>query len=398
MKIAIDARLYGLENAGIGRYIMNLINQIEKIDKENKYFILLRKKYFNQLKFKNKNLKKILADYPHYSFEEQIFLPLQLIKIKPDLVHFPHFNVPIFWWEKYVVTIHDLIKHQSRGSQTTTRLPVFYWFKYLNYKILVWLAVKKAQKIITPSNFWKEELIKRYKLQSQKVVVTYEGVDKKFQILPPSGGTPPKAVANSLPCRQAGKFQINSKSKILNKYKIKKPFLVYAGSLYPHKNVGVLVGAVKKLNEKRRLYLVVVCSRNIFYERFLEKVKKLKAKDYVNFVGFVPDEELVAIYQQAEAFVFPSLVEGFGLPGLEAMACGLPVLASDIPVFREVYRNGALYFNPFSVDDLVEKIKKIIEDRSLRESLGLKAKKLVYLYSWEKMAKKTIKIYRDIGI
>jgi len=372
MKIAIDARLYGLENAGIGRYIMNLINQIEKLDKENKYFILLGKKYFNQLKFKNKNFKKILADYSHYSFKEQIFLPLQLIKIKPDLVHFPHFNVPIFWWGKYVVTIHDLIKHQSRGPQTTTRLPIFYWFKYLNYKILVWLAVKKAKKIITPSNFWKEELIKRYKLHPQKVVVTYEGIDKKFQI--------------------------NSNSKILNKYKIKKPFLVYTGSLYPHKNVGVLVGAVKKLNEERKIYLVIVCARNIFYERFLKKVEKLGAKDYVNFVGFVPDEELVAIYRQAEAFIFPSLIEGFGLPGLEAIACGLPVLASDIPVFREIYKNGAIYFNPLSSNDLAEKIKKIIEDRKLRKNLKLKARKLVYLYSWEKMAKKTIKIYRDIGI
>ena len=182
MRIVVDARLYGLENAGIGRYIINLINQIENLDKENKYFILLRKKYFEQLEFKNKNFKKILADYPHYSFKEQIFLPLQLFKVKPDLVHFPHFNVPIFWWGKYVVTIHDLIKHQSRGPQTTTRQPIFYWFKYLNYKILVWLAVKRAVKIITPSNYWKEELMRRYSLPAEKIVVTYEGIDKKYQI------------------------------------------------------------------------------------------------------------------------------------------------------------------------------------------------------------------------
>jgi glycosyltransferase involved in cell wall biosynthesis len=162
--------------------------------------------------------------------------------------------------------------------------------------------------------------------------------------------------------------------------------------------VEVLVRAVKNLNKERRIYSVIVCARNIFYERFLEKVKKLKAKDYVNFVGFVPDEELVAIYQQAEAFIFPSLIEGFGLPGLEAMACGLPVLASDIPVFREIYRDGVIYFDPLSSDDLAEKIKKIIEDRKLRKNLKLKARKLVYLYSWEKMAKKTIKIYRDLEI
>jgi len=368
MRIVVDARLYGLENAGIGRYIMNLINQIEKEDKENEYYIFLREKYFKQLKFKNKNFKKILADYPHYSLKEQIFLPLQLIKIKPDLAHFPHFNVPIFWWGKYAVTIHDLIKHQSRGVQTTTRWPIFYWFKYLNYKILVWLAVKRATKIITPSNYWKEELIRRYHLPRKKVIVTYEGVDEKFSIF---------------------NFQF-LKRKILEKYKIKTPFIIYTGSLYPHKNVEILIKAIKKLNKEMRFYLVVVCARNIFYEKFLRKVEKLGAKNYVNFIGFVPDEELAIIYQQAEAFVFPSLIEGFGLPGLEAMACGLPVLASDIPVFREVYKDAALYFNPFSINDLVEKIKKIIKDKELKRRLKMKGKELTSLYSWERMAKKTI--------
>ena len=371
MRIVVDARLYGLENAGIGRYIMNLINQIEKEEKENEYYIFLREKYFKQLKFKNKNFKKILADYPHYSLKEQIFLPLQLIKIKPDLAHFPHFNVPIFWWGKYAVTIHDLIKHQSRGVQTTTRWPIFYWFKYLNYKILVWLAVKRATKIITPSNYWKEELIRRYHLPRKKVIVTYEGVDEKFSIF---------------------NFQF-LKRKILEKYKIKTPFIIYTGSLYPHKNVEILIKAIKKLNKEMRFYLVVVCARNIFYEKFLRKVEKLGAKNYVNFIGFVPDEELAIIYQQAEAFVFPSLIEGFGLPGLEAMACGLPVLASDIPVFREVYKDAALYFNPFSINDLVEKIKKIIKDKELKRRLKMKGKELTSLYSWERMAKKTIETY-----
>jgi len=375
MKIVIDARLYGLENAGIGRYVMNLINQIEKIDKENFYFILLNKKYFKNLKFKNKNFKKVLAEYPHYSFKEQIFLPLQLIKLKPDLVHFPHFNVPIFWWGKYVVTIHDLIKHQSRGLETTTRTPVFYWFKYLNYKILVWVAVKRAFRIFTPSEFWKKELIKRYHLSPQKIVVTYEGVDEKFSNF------------------QIFKF---SNRKILEKYKIKKPFVIYTGSLYPHKNVETLVKAVGQFNKLKRLYLVIVCARNIFYERFLKKVKNLGAQDYVNFIGFVPDEELAIIYREAETFVFPSLIEGFGLPGLEAMACGLPVLASDIPVFREVYQDGALYFDPFSVDDLVKKIKKIAEDRKLKKELELKGKRLISQYSWGEMAKKTLKVYRDL--
>lgn len=181
MRIAIDARMYGLENAGIGRYVINLINQIERIDNRNDYFILLRKKYFQNLSFANPNFKKVLAEFPHYSFQEQLFIPIQLIKLKPNLIHFPHFNVPILWWGKQIITIHDLIKHESRGRETTTKWQIFYGLKYFIYRFLVWLAVRRACKVLTPSNFWKDELIKKYHLPAKKIVVTYEGVDENFR-------------------------------------------------------------------------------------------------------------------------------------------------------------------------------------------------------------------------
>ncbi|MCJ7804276.1 glycosyltransferase family 4 protein [Patescibacteria group bacterium] len=371
MKIVIDARLYGLENAGIGRYLINLINQIEKIDKRNHYFLLLRKKYFEELNFKNKNWQKVLSDYPHYSFQEQLLLPLQLLKLKPDLVHFSHFNVPLFWWGKYVVTIHDLIKHESRGMKTTTHLSSVYWLKYVVYLFVVWLTVKKAAKIITPSKFWQEELAKRYALPKDKIIVTYEGVDESLK---------PQ--------------DKNSENKnILAKYKIKKPFVVYTGSLYPHKNVERLAEAVGRLNQN--LKLVIICVRNVFYERFLVKIKKMGLSKSVNLVGFVPDEEIAAIYQQAEVFVFPSLWEGFGLPGLEAMGLGLPVLAAKASCLPEIYGEAALYFNPHKTDDLVKKIKRVREDKKLREELVRKGLEQVKKYSWEKTAKETLLVYNS---
>ncbi|MCX6724582.1 MAG: glycosyltransferase family 1 protein [Candidatus Shapirobacteria bacterium] len=372
MKIVIDARMYGLEHAGIGRYLVNLINQIEKEDKENKYFILLREKYFHELNFKNNNFKKILADYPHYSFQEQILLPIQLIKLKPDLVHFPHFNVPLFYFGKYVVTIHDLIKHESRGMATTTRFSLFYWLKYMVYLSVVWLAVKRAVKIITPSKFWQEELVKRYNLPKNKIVVTYEGVDEKLL---------------------QSKTSLDSKN-VLAKYKIKTPFVVCTGSLYPHKNVERLVMAVKKINQD--LKLVIVCARNIFYDRFLEKIKKLQAEKFVNLVGFVPDEDLAALYNQAEAFVFPSFWEGFGLPGLEAMALGLPVISSNSSCLPEVYGEAALYFNPSIVEEIAEKIKMVIGDTKIRATLIKKGFEQVKKYSWEKMARETLLVYQRV--
>lgn len=370
MKIVIDARMYGLEHAGIGRYIMNLINQIEKKDKENDYFILLREKYFRDLKFKNPRFKKILAEYSHYSFREQFLLPLQLIKLKPDLVHFPHFNVPLLWWGRQVITIHDLIKHESRGSETTTRWQPFYWFKYLVYKFIVWVAVKRAVKIIVPSKWWRDELARRYRLGPNKIAVTYEAVDEKF--LEPRS-----------PELEAG--------KILAKYKIKKPFAIYTGSLYPHKNVERLVKAVKKIN----LRLVIVCARSIFLGKFRKRIKDLKAENLVTLAGFVPDEELVSLYQEAEAFVFPSLLEGFGLPGLEAMAVGLPVIASNASCLPEIYGDAALYFDPENINDMAEKIKKVVDNQELRERLKKLGFEQVRKYSWQRMAKETLEIYKE---
>lgn len=373
MKIVIDTRMYGLEHAGIGRYILNLVDQIEKIDKKNEYFLLLRKKYYRKLKFKNPRFKKVLVEIPHYSFKEQFFLPGVLKKIKPDLVHFPHFNVPIFWQGKYVVTIHDLIKHQSRGMRTTTKLAPFYWLKYLAYQVNVFFAVKRAQKIMTPSKWWKKELVRRYHLKPEKIVVTYEGAGEFLKKKPTISG----AVA-------------------LKKYAVSKPFVIYTGSLYPHKNILRLVRAVIRLNKQdERLSLVIACARDVFLERFKKEAEKIKGLDLVVLAGFVPDEELMALYQEAEAFVIPSLLEGFGLPGLEAMALGLPVIASDASCLPEIYSKAALYFDPLNVEDMAKKIERVIGNKKIREKLIEKGYQQVKKYSWQEMAEETLKIYHE---
>lgn len=373
-KITIDARMYGLEHAGIGRYILNLIKQIEKVDKKNEYFILLRKKYYRNLRFKNPRFKKVLVDIPHYSFKEQLFLPGVLRKIKPDLVHFPHFNVPIFWQGKYVVTIHDLIKHQSRGIKTTTRPTPLYWFKYLVYQLTVFFAVKRATKIITPSKWWKRELVERYHLKPGKIVVTHEGAGEFLKKKPTIGG-----------------------SAALRKYGITRPFVIYTGSLYPHKNVLRLVQAIQRFNNiyHLSLSLVIACVRNVFLERFKREAEKIRGLDLVVLAGFVPDGELIALYKEAEAFVTPSLLEGFGLTPLEAMAVGLPVVSSDASCLPEIYGRAALYFDPLDVEDMAKKIKKVISDTKIRKTLIKKGFEQAKKYSWQKMAKETLKIYDE---
>ncbi len=173
VKILIDARLYGPKHTGNGRYTENLVNNLIKIDQKNNYLILLKKDDFDTLKFPV-NWTKILADFKHYSFEEQFKLPLLLMKYKPDIVHFPHFNVPLFYFGKYVVTIHDLIMHRFKGGEATARTFPIYQIWRLGYYVAFTKAVYGSVKIIVPSNTVRDELTSFYGIKKEKVEVIYE--------------------------------------------------------------------------------------------------------------------------------------------------------------------------------------------------------------------------------
>ena len=372
MRIVLDARMYGLKHAGIGRYVLNLVNELEKRKLEDDFYILLRKESFDSLNFKNPKIKKVKAEIAHYGLSEQIVLPFLLKRLKPDLVHFPHFNIPLFWLGRYVVTIHDLIKHESKGKETTTRLQVFYWLKFLLYRLIVFSSIKRAKKIIVPSDYWKKKLAKNYSLSEKKIMTTYEGADDFLK-----------------------KQKKNTSDLILKKFKIDMPFVVYTGSLYPHKNIERLAKAIRLINKEKNLLLVIVCGRNVFWKRFKNWLVKEELGSFVKLLGFVDDSDLFSLYQKAEAFAFPSLLEGFGLPPLEAMAAGLPVVSSNATCLPEIYGNAAYYFNPLSVSDMAKSIEKVIFDKKLQEELKKKGAKQVKLYSWEKMADETLRIYHS---
>lgn len=153
MRIGIDARFYGSIGKGLGRYTQKLIQHLEQIDTENQYVIFLRKENFEDYQPFNKNFQKVLADYPWYTFSEQLFFPLLLRKYKLDLVHFPHFNVPILYFGKFVLTIHDLILTHFPTLKATRLSPLWYWVKYAAYKLAISSAVRRSEKIITVSEF-----------------------------------------------------------------------------------------------------------------------------------------------------------------------------------------------------------------------------------------------------
>ncbi len=362
MKIVIDARFLGTAT-GIGRYVSELVMGLENIDYENKYFILINRENENKYNPKNPNFEKVVVDIPWYGIKEQFKIPKILNKINPDLVHFPHFNILLFCKFPFVVTIHDLILTRYPSQRATTLSPLKYFFKNVLYRIIISRAVKKSKKIITVSQFTKNDIVKFFKVDSSKIVVTYEGVSDKLANIE------------------------NNPSNILEKLNIKNKFLLYVGNAYPHKNLEFLISAFNKYHDKD-LKLVLVGREDYFYKRLKQYVSDNNISNII-FAGYVGDEDLLYLYQKCEAYVFPSLCEGFGLPSLEAMQNNAVVLSSNYSCLPEILRDCAIYFDPKNEEDFVDKLEIILNDYNLRDNLKIKSKKLLESYSWEKMVEET---------
>jgi glycosyltransferase involved in cell wall biosynthesis len=359
--IGIDCRLSGNAHAGIGRYIEELIIRLPLVDTKTTWvFFFFSKKQATELleKFKQrpKNIRIVLAPVKHYSIKEQLVLPTLFQKEKLDILHVPHFNVPLFYKGTVVVTIHDLLWHEFRGLQVTTLKPYQYYLKYLAYRVITGLAIKKAHKIMVPAQTIRKIVARYYPWAKQKIVVTKEGHSQTFK---------------------------PSQSKLQRT----KTFL-YVGSLYPHKNISVILKALKSLPDYS---LDIVGSRNIFQEQTRTIVEQLGVSSQVQFLGYLDDSELNKKLNQACALVQPSLSEGFGLTGIEAMAAGTPVIASDIPIFKEIYQDGALFFDPEYATDFVRTITTMGE--SDLETIIQKGKKVAQQYSWDTMTKETLNVY-----
>ncbi len=367
--IVFDARLYGPQHTGIGRYIQNLLKNFPKDSPSFRFTLLVDQKNHD---FVKKDLKRdfnlIPVNIPHYSIKEQILIPPLLAKLKPDLVHFPHFNRPLFWSGPSVITLHDLIKHQSKGSKTTTRSPAIYWLKFLAYKTLTRQVIQKNH-LIVPSFYWKDFLVKKFKKPHQEITVTHEAVDPNFEKL----------------CQK--------KSKLDQKYDIKKPYLVYTGNLYPHKNIDIVLKALKNIPS---VYLYICSKKNNFWEKTKEKVESMKLEKQVKLLDFPSDKTVVALYKDALALVHPSKIEGFGLTGLEAMNCSCPVISSNSSCLPEVYGPGALYFDPDDQTTLQKHINSLNTSSKERKQMIELGTKQTQKYSWKKTSQKTLAVYKNL--
>lgn len=371
MRIGIDARFYGPMGKGLGRYTQKLIENLEKIDSDNDYFIFLRSANFEEYNPQNEKFKKVLANYRWYSFGEQFLFPQLLKKYKLDLVHFPHFNVPIFYFGKFVVTIHDLILLHFPTIRNTTLNPLFYWIKFLAYRLVINLALRRADSIITVSNFTKTDILENYKfVSSERVEVTYEACDDFCRIK-----------------------NVESEENILKNYGIIKPYLLYIGNAYPHKNLERLLDCFCEIGKGKNIFLVLVGGEDYFYKRLKKTAADKKIKNII-FSGYVPDCDLDIVIKNCVLYVWPSLYEGFGLSPLEAMAKGIPVVSADHPCMREILGESAVYFDGKSVSDMAKTIKETIDNKDLKIKMADSGYEQIKKYSWIKMAKETLAIYK----
>lgn len=360
MMILIDARMSGLST---GKYVDKLIEYLQNVDNANNYIILAKSRRVNEIPLTNNNFKIVACDIKEFTLKEQTSLYRQIKSLKPDLVHFPMVQHPIFYTGKKVVGMLDLTTLRFRNPSKNLFI---FWFKQRIYWIVNYLAAKRADAVITISEFVKKDIVSHFGADSNKISVTYNAADKIAEDADEVNGL------------------------------ISKRFIMYVGRHQPHKNLERLVEAHQMLLEKNPELILAIAGKKDATTEILEK--KINEKGYKNitFTGFVTEGQLRWMYENCEAYVFPSLSEGFGLPGLEAMVHGAPVVSSNATCLPEIYGDAAEYFDPYNVEDISGKISLVIGDKNLRANLITKGYEQATKYSWEKMAEQTLAVYEKV--
>jgi glycosyltransferase involved in cell wall biosynthesis len=358
MRIVIDARESGTST---GRYVDKLVEHLHKLKPQHEIILLAKTPRVKFLRELAPHFNVIPSNYKEFGFNEQLGLRSQLRKLNPQLVHFTMTQQPILYKGRVVTTIHDLTT--LRFDNPAKNLAVFRAEKEV-YKRVVKKVAQKSRYIITPSKYVKHDVAQYANIDPNKVFVTYEAADRI------------SAPAQAVP-------------RLKN-----RQYLMYVGRATPHKNLRRLVEAfeiLKKNNPELMLGMAGKIDAN--YHRLEGYVTSKRMADSIVFTDEVSEGELKWLYMNTAAYVFPSLSEGFGLPGLEAMMHGAPVISSNTTCLPEIYGNAAYYFNPTSTYDMASKISNVLSSAGLRAQLIQKGRIRADKFSWKKMAADTLKIY-----
>lgn len=356
----------------MGRYIVELVNRLPRDDPQNTYCFYVSQKNKSYFSFTEKNIIiKTISPLWYFPFLkilwEQIFLPFSLWRNNIQVYHSTGFTLPFFKPKKikHVVTIADM----TFFSHSIYHI----WWKVWYFRYMIPYALKKADRVITISESTKEDILKMIKISSKKIKSIYLGVD-----------------AHLTPQKERGQ------QKRLEKYSITRPYILFVGMLEPRKNIMGLIRAYAQVKEKDSHHLVLVGKKGWKYEDIFMTVKELGLQNMVHFLGYVPDEDLSSLYSSATCFVYPSFYEGFGIPVLEAMACGCPVITSNNSSMKEIAGNAAVLIDPENKEAIADAIELVISNKKEQERMRKAGLLHVKKFRWETMAQETKNLYASV--
>ena len=368
MRIGIDARK--LHDFGIGTYIRNLLRQLARLDHDTEFVLFCRPEDAGTLGSLGANFRPVVERAGNYSAAEQIHIPLAVKRERVTLFHAPHYVLPVLVPCPSVVTIHDCI-HLMFPQYLPNRLALAY------ARTSIALAARRATRIMTVSETSKRDIIKFFGTPPSKIDVIYNAYDDRFGIVPPE----------------------EDLERVRERFQLHDPFVLYAGNVKPHKNLERLIDAFHLVRQRGlpNLKLVLIGDEISKYAVLRRAVHRHQLHKYVRFLGYLPEDTLAHMYRLASVFVFPSLYEGFGLPPLEAMASGTPVVTSNVSSLPEVAGDAALLVDPYDPSAIADGIHRVLTDDALRATMRVKGLARAHQFSWETSVRRVHEIYRAVA-
>jgi glycosyltransferase involved in cell wall biosynthesis len=365
MRIGVDVTAIGAQPSGVGNYTQYLLNHLVEVDGGHEYLLLSNQPARPSYLSSTAALRDVLDPFPSRMLWMQCRLPGRLREVRPDVCHYPNSIGPLFNPCPYVVTIHDM---------TLSLLPRYHpWRKQLLVRPIITLVALHARQIITVSQNARADIMRLLHVPADRVVA-----------IPEAAG----------PCFHP--VDSDHQARVRSAFHIDGPFILYVGTLEPRKNLVRLIRAWHRIRRSGVIphQLVVAGARGWQDRSIFEEVRRLTGGNGIIFTGYVPLEDLPALYSAADAFAFPSLYEGFGLPVIEAMACGTPALISSAPALVEVAGDAAVQVDAYSVEAISLGLERILTDDVLRQELRERGFQRARALSWTATATQTLQVYQ----